>query len=178
VPDRYLIDANIHDKIVDAPGMLDLARRLVEDGAVVLLSTYVQADEIAATPDRDRARSLATVPVETVPVYGIVLGYWRLGMAPVSEREPFESLRGGNLDHTEDALIAATAQYEGATLVTEDVTLAKRAKREGIPVIGWDDFHAASLFARRRVTRRTPSRADAKQPRPVAARRTATRLPP
>jgi hypothetical protein len=87
----------------------------------------VQADEVERTPDRERVRRLLTVPVEEVATYGFVVGYSRVGMARLSDPEPFESLRGGNLDHTEDALIAATADYENATLVTEDRRLRGRA---------------------------------------------------
>jgi rRNA-processing protein FCF1 len=61
-------------------------------------------------------------------------------MARLSDPEPFESLRGGNVDHTEDALIAATAEYEDATLVTEDRRLRGRAIKQGIDVIGWSEL--------------------------------------
>jgi predicted nucleic acid-binding protein len=142
VPDRYLIDTHIYDKIVDTPGALALVKQLVAAGRVSLLSTHVQADEIAATPDRERAGLLAAVPVELVPTSGAVYGTSAFGMARYGEPESFESLHGGNPKHTEDALIAATAQFEDATLVTEDVTLTKRATREGIAVIAWDVLYA------------------------------------
>jgi hypothetical protein len=142
VADRYLIDSNIHDKLVDTPGALDLANQLVASGAVSLLGTHVQADEVAATPDPERARLLASVPVEPVPTYGAVFGLSRFGMARFGDSEQIESLRRGNPGHTKDALIAAPAKYEDATLVTDDAALAKRAGREGIAVIGWNDFYA------------------------------------
>lgn len=139
-PERYLIDSNIFDKLADDEATLKVATRLVESGHVVFLSTHVQADEIARTPDPDRLHRLLSVPVEEVPTYGFVVGYSRIGMARLSESEPLESLRGGNLDHTEDAMIGATAQFEGATLVTEDRTLRSRAQKQGIAVIGWSEL--------------------------------------
>jgi predicted nucleic acid-binding protein len=142
VADRYLIDSNIHDKLVDTPGALELADQLVRRGTVSLLGTHIQADEVAAIPDPERARLLASVPVEAVPTFGAVYGLSRFGMARFGDSEQIESLRRGNPDHTKDALIAATAKYEDATLVTEDATLAKRARSEGIAVIAWNDFYA------------------------------------
>jgi predicted nucleic acid-binding protein len=140
VPEHYLIDSNIFDKLIDEPETLELASQLVESGALELLSTHIQADEIARTPDAERLRRLLRVSVEQVPTYGFVLGSSRLGMARLSESESIESLRKGNLDHTEDALIAATAQFEGATLVTEDRRLAGRARARAIAVISWQEF--------------------------------------
>ena len=139
-PERFMIDSMIFDKIIDEPTAAELVRRLATSGVLVLLATHVQIDEVARTSDEDRRNRLLAVPVESVPTYGVVLGISRLGQARLSESEPLETLRGDNLDHTEDALIAATAQYEGVTLVTEDRTLTSRAGNQGIPVCNWQAF--------------------------------------
>ena len=146
---RFLLDSMIHDKLVDEPRALQLAADLAANGSLVLLSTHIQRDEIAKTPDKERATLLSSVPVEFVPTYGIVAGISRVGMARLSESEPFETLRGGNLDHTEDALIAATAHYEDATLVTEDQTLASRARKQDVPVLSWGEFYSLMLESER-----------------------------
>ena len=65
MPDPYLIDSNIYDKIVDVPGAFDLVTKLVGDGKIKLLTTHVQADEIADAPG-PRLASLLTVPTERV----------------------------------------------------------------------------------------------------------------
>ena len=140
VPERYLIDSMIHDRIADDPLALRLVKDLVEAAAIVLLTTHVQEDEITRIPNAARVKQLLQVPVKRVPTLGLVLDYSRIDAARLSEAEPFESLRRGNLNHTEDALIAATAQYESATLVTEDQTLTRRAKAQGISVVSWDAF--------------------------------------
>jgi hypothetical protein len=139
---RFLLDSMIHDKLMDEPGALELATELVSRGSLTLLSTHIQNDEIARTPDAERAARLATVPTESVPTYGFVVGMSRIGMARIGHAEPIDALRAGNLDHTEDALVGATAQYEDATLVTEDRRLASRARKQGIAVMDWDEFHA------------------------------------
>jgi hypothetical protein len=44
VPERYLIDAMIHDRVADDPHALRLVKDLVEAAAIVLLTTHVQED--------------------------------------------------------------------------------------------------------------------------------------
>ena len=117
-----------------------MVKDLVEAAAIVLVTTHIQEDEIRRIPDAERVKQLLGLPVEQVPTCGLVAGYSRVGAARVSEAEPFESLRRGNLDHTEDALIAATAQYESATLVTEDKGLIRRANAQGVSVVRWVAF--------------------------------------
>ncbi len=66
--------------------------------------------------------------------YGAVLGTSRLGLARYGETERVEAIRSPSGRHTNDALIATTAQGEGAVLVTEERRLRNRARREGIEV--------------------------------------------
>ena len=136
-----MLDSNVFDKLVDDRDALALVRRLVESGEVVLLSTHVQADEIARTPDLERRALLMSIPVQHVPTFGFALDYSRLGAARLGDSELLESLRRDNLENTEDALIGATAVFEQATLVSEDRTLAKRARAQGIDVLDWSQFH-------------------------------------
>jgi rRNA-processing protein FCF1 len=140
--EQFLIDSHIHDRIIDVPSALDLVTKLVRNGTIRLLTTHVQADELARTPDEQRRAALMAVPAERVLAYGFVLDTSRLDEARLGESGPIESLRRGNPVHTEDALIGASAQYENATLVTEDRTLRFRAGEQGIPVLSWLDFHA------------------------------------
>lgn len=145
--DTYMLDSNIFDKLIDDDEALKAAGTLVESGQVRLISTYLQRDEIERTADTERRSRLLSVPCEEVPTYGIVAGYWRIGMARLSEAEPFETLQGGNVNHTEDALIAATARYERATFVTEDRTAASRSRKQGIPTIGWAELRSRLTLA-------------------------------
>jgi predicted nucleic acid-binding protein len=73
-----------------------------------------------------------------VPTYGFVLDVSRLGMARLEEPAPIKAIRAGNWEkHTKDALIAATAQYEGLILVTEERRLTNFARRE-LKLTVWD----------------------------------------
>jgi rRNA-processing protein FCF1 len=68
----------------------------------------------------------------------------------LSGPEPFESIRG-EIDHTEDALIAATAQYETAVLATEDQRLIAKARAHAVTVIGRQEFYGRlAVLARAR----------------------------
>jgi predicted nucleic acid-binding protein len=137
---RYVLDSMIHDRLADDAVVLRLAQDLVEAGIVVLLTTHIQHDEISRIPDAQRVEQLLQVPVERVPTFGAVFGVSAYGEATYGESDAFESLHRGNPVHTEDALIAATAQYQSATLVTEDRTLTRRAEANAIAVVNWDVF--------------------------------------
>ena len=95
MPEQFLIDSNIHDKIIDIPGALDLITKLVRNGTIRLLTTRVQADELARTPDEQRLAELMTVPTERVLTYGFVLGYSRIGEARLSKSEPMSHSAAG-----------------------------------------------------------------------------------
>jgi predicted nucleic acid-binding protein len=143
---RYLLDSNIHDKLIDERLALERFKLLTEEGEKVVFSTHIQADEIARTPNSERVHQLGNVPVQRVPTSGVVLDASRFDEARFSEAEPIETLRGDNWPkHTRDALIAATAGYESATLVTEDRGLRTRARARGIAVIDWPHFRSSVL---------------------------------
>lgn len=127
--ERYLIDSNIFDRIIDEAGMLDLVSRLHRDGVIELLATHVQRDELANVPDPERRDRLLTVPVNDVPTFGFVIDVSPLGQARLAPEEPFETLRAGadRMKRTNDALISMTAQFEQATLVSEDKDMRERA---------------------------------------------------
>jgi len=102
--ERYVIDSNIFDKIVD-DGLTEAVTRLARAGRLVLISTHVQRDEIERVQDRKRLARLLEVPVEQVPTFGFVIGESRIGMARLGPTEPFETLRSGadRMTRTRDA---------------------------------------------------------------------------
>jgi hypothetical protein len=93
--------------------------------------------------DAARLGRLLNVPARRVPTSGFIVGVSRLDEARLSEPEPIESIRGENWEkYTLDALIAATADYERAGLVTEDRTLRARAIAQGINAVDWAAFRS------------------------------------
>jgi hypothetical protein len=143
VIERYVIDSNIFDRFEADSTALALAEQLVAEGKLELLTTHAQIDELSRIGDADRLGRLLSVPARRVPTSGLILGVSRLDEARLSEPEPIESIRRENWDkYTLDALIAATADYERAGLVTEDRTLRARAIAQGINAVDWAAFRS------------------------------------
>jgi hypothetical protein len=134
--ERYLLDSMIFDKIVDTPGALELAEELTAQGKIDFVTTHVQEDEHSEA-DPERAARLASVPRSRVPTSVFVIGVSPLNGGRLGNEEPFESLRGTK-KHTKDGMIAATAEYEGVPLVTEEKRLTGRARQQGIEVWNWE----------------------------------------
>ncbi|WP_196054660.1 PIN domain-containing protein [Nocardia aurantiaca] len=136
---RVVVDANAMDPIVDLPGAYEVIRNSVDQGRLEVLFTHVTIDELAATPDEERRRLLLLLVVELghlIPTGASVLGFSRVNFARLtSDAEALEAFRSGNIDHTRDALVAATAQFEQCALVTSDKRLRNRARARGIEVI-------------------------------------------
>ncbi len=74
---------------------------LLERGDVELVSTHIQADEIARTPDAEKRERLKGVPTRSTPTAGIVLNASRLDMSAFADAGPIEAVRRGNVNHTE-----------------------------------------------------------------------------
>jgi rRNA-processing protein FCF1 len=141
--DRYLIDSMILDRIAETVGALDLVQQLRAAEQVELVVTHIQEDEIAEIKDARKRAAISAIPRTVAATYGFVVGVSRVGMARLGEDHPIEAIRGSNWQkYTNDALIAATAQFESAVLVTDDRRLRTRAVRElGIEALGWPAFH-------------------------------------
>jgi predicted nucleic acid-binding protein len=141
----FFIDSNIFNKIVNEPGAFALVTRLVRRGAIELLVTHVQIDQIAATRDEERRKKLLrVVPLcREVPTHGLIYGVSKYGKArytsePVSRDVAAIQRR----NKAKDALIGATAKWDGATLVTEDRKFHEDASGLGIAVLWWSEFIA------------------------------------
>jgi predicted nucleic acid-binding protein len=143
---RVVFDSNAIDPLIDVPGAYETMRSAVDQGQLEVLFTHITIEELAATPDEDRRSRLLLQLValgHLVPTGALVLGYSRLGFARFgSDDEALEAFRSGNVDHTRDALIASTAQYERCALVTDERRLTNRARERGVEVITTHDLLA------------------------------------
>jgi hypothetical protein len=101
-------------------------------GRVELLTTHVQEDE-----DLRGSTAAARLPLRKVKTHGAVLGLSRLGEARFGDVELIRALRDGNLAHSPDAIITATASAEGAVLVIRDRKAVARLKRSGLDLEVW-----------------------------------------
>jgi hypothetical protein len=105
-------------------------------GTIELLMTHIQQDELFAMQDHEKRSRIFTIPYVITPTYGMVLGTSKPGLARFGEAAKLDAIRSPVGGHTNDALITTTAQYEGATLVTNDKRLGRFARQVGIAV--WD----------------------------------------
>lgn len=147
---RVVVDSNAIDPLVDRPGAYEVMRSSVDRGQLEVLFTHITIEELAATPDEERRSRLLLQLVglgHLIPTGAFVLGFSRLGFARFgSDDEAFEAFRSGNVGHTRDALIAATAQYEQCALLTGEKRLTNRARERGVEVITPDDLLAELGF--------------------------------
>ncbi len=133
------MDSNAIDPIADTPGAYEATRAAVDAGRVELLFTHVNIDELAAVPDLERRSRLLLTLVDLgrlIPTGACALNFSRLNFARLNDDEQvFEALRSGNIDHTRDALIAVTADFEQCALVTNERRLTNRARDRGLEVL-------------------------------------------
>jgi len=134
-----LLDSNAIDPFVDVPGAYEAAEKAITDGTHELVFTHVNIDELAEVPTVDRRQRLLLAMVglgRLVPTGAAVFGHSRLNWSRlVDDADVFEAVQSGNIDHTRDALLAATAVFERCPLVTNDKKLRKRATGRGVQVI-------------------------------------------
>lgn len=137
----FLLDSNVYDVLVDTPELYGLVIEACENGRIELLMTHIQLNELTNHPDDAVRAAIFAIPLIVTPTYGVVMGVSKLGLARLGEPEPIEAIRSSSGNHTNDALIATIAQFEGAVLVTEDNRLTKRARAEGIEVWTAEELH-------------------------------------
>jgi predicted nucleic acid-binding protein len=147
-----LFDGNVLDWLHARPDALRTVREAIAGGRLRLVSTHVLEDELTAIADPERLAILEALEHEfageRVPTRGFVFDISRLDQAALfseSDADLFHTLNVRNPKHAEDALLALTADREGAVLVTCDDRFTKRAQRQAITVL-----HPSDLLQRLR----------------------------
>lgn len=135
---KFMMDTNIFDLLVASDEVAANVRRLAENGQVEIITTHIQEDELNNIPAVEKRNKIAAIPRRVIPTTGFVLNYSRLGMARLGGGTIIDDFRQGNLRHTPDALIAATADGYADILVTQDKTLTSRARTLRLNVDVWD----------------------------------------
>jgi predicted nucleic acid-binding protein len=146
-PILALFDGNVLDWLYKQPAELRTVREALEEGRLRLVSTHILDDEAGASTD---PKVLAFKPAlarevegERLPTRGFVFDISRFDQAALfsePDADLFDTLSVENPNNAEDALLALTADREGAVLVTEDKDLRKRAKRHGITALDPSDL--------------------------------------
>ena len=109
---RFLLDSNVYDLLVASPEIQERVVDACEEGTVELLMTHIQVDELTAMSDTVKSGRALAIPFTPVATFGVVLGTSRIGLARFGDAELIDSVRSDEWNHTNDALLAATAKYE------------------------------------------------------------------
>jgi hypothetical protein len=150
-PLRVLLDTHVVDALAADVGLLEQLRTAVEHGQIKVTITHLQIDEVIAIPDNDKRAAhraalvnvLAHLPAERIPTYGFVVGRSRIGNARVIDDAGsafIERLRDGNLRHTVDAVLIATAWHEDAVFVTDDRRARRIALSNGVKAFNVEEL--------------------------------------
>lgn len=144
---RALLDSNAVDVIAAPPERYEAIQAAVAAGSVELLWTHITIDELSAIPDAEKRARLLTIAAGVCHfvLTGITVwdySRWNFARYGPDDPEAYEAFRVGNLKHTRDVILAATAQYEDCPLVTFDGPLSGRARTRGIEVWTPDELAA------------------------------------
>jgi len=115
---RLMLDTNVYDLIVARRGFAERLNQAVLAGAIEILKTRVQDEEIARIPNARKRAAMRAIRSRVVPVSAAA---WSGPRAP-----------------SEDAQILATAAEAVDVLVTEDKEMRERAAAQPIEVWGFD----------------------------------------
>ena len=111
----------LHDDPAGRGAVLDAIRR----GELLLLTTHVQEDQVAAIRDPVRRKALQKLPRTVVPSAVVVAGVTRTGRARVNADSSYARMR--EMRHYQDSLIADATAARADLLVTDDRRLAREA---------------------------------------------------
>jgi len=141
-PERFVLDGNIFDKIVEDELMFELVRELDRVGAIELLVTRKQNDELVEIPDAEKREKIAQVPRKSAPCTNAVLGEMTLGSARLGTTGRISDAVGDA-----DRVVGGEAKAQGLRPVSEDRRFRNGALREGLEPWDWDAFatHLRSL---------------------------------
>jgi len=113
---NFMLDSNAHDAILHH-GLSKKIAELVGTGRIVILTTHIQQDEIAETPDLDKRANLQSIGAKRVATSGALWGLSRWGAAEFGDGSgdvKIGDVRTDGPRHIADALIGATAAAKAA----------------------------------------------------------------
>jgi len=90
---KFMLDSNVYDLLVASPDAKAAAMQRSREGRDVLLMTHVQNDELREIPDREKRTSIADIPTQIVPTYGVVFDVSAIAHASVKPRRSTRYVR-------------------------------------------------------------------------------------
>jgi predicted nucleic acid-binding protein len=144
-----MIDTMVFDALHDDPDGRAAIDDAIRHGELVLLTTHVQEDQIAAIRDNARRKALQRLPRTVVPSSVVVEGVSRTGRARVNPGSAYARMR--DVRHFQDSLIADATAAQADLLVTDDRRLAREAYDAGSDV--WSSAELLDWAKGRRAKR-------------------------
>ena len=127
---KIMIDSQIYDLVANTPGLAESLNALQRGGALTILSTHIQEDELASIKDAGKEARMAVIQRVQVPTAGGVYGVPKYDGGTYGDGSDsgisIDEVRIPSKGHTRDALIATSASKHADVLVTEDGRLARR----------------------------------------------------
>lgn len=137
---RVVLDTVIYNRAVEYPVFGKNLWEACQLGYLRLVSTHVQRDQLAATPDAAKRETLLALFDATSPALNATaalvwdVSKWDQAEFPNEERTDFfakvlQGLGAANPGHASDALLAVTAFAHAEMFVTADVGLLRRTRK-------------------------------------------------
>jgi len=129
-PLLFLLDSNAYDLVIEYPKLMEALNELHSSGRISLLFTHIQYDELCGVfhkGDVDRFQEMMRIPGINTPIYGVVPGKTPFGLAMWSDLDSALRVQSTTPKNLNDRLLIETVLHYGATLVTGDIRLQKRA---------------------------------------------------
>jgi predicted nucleic acid-binding protein len=145
-----MVDTMVFDALDADPPAWQAVLDAVREGELLLCTTHVQEDQLAAIPDPARRKALQRLPRQVVPAAGGVAGVFRTGRVRYTDDAAGDALRFGSR-HSQDDLIADAAIVQADVLVTEDRRLIAATRERGLAV--WQTAELVAWAAGRRLRR-------------------------
>ena len=135
--ESFLIDTNIGDFLWNED-IIEKVNALIEEEKIRILVTHIQIDEWSNIPEEGKRSEIMDIGWEKIPTSGAVLDVSKFdncrlgdGSAGGLSIEVIRNQKDGEYTHTEDSLIASTAERDADCLVTEDRRLRNQVEKKG-----------------------------------------------
>ncbi|MCW2997596.1 MAG: hypothetical protein JWN65_1145 [Solirubrobacterales bacterium] len=144
-----MVDTMVFDALDADPSGWQAVLDAVRDGELLLCTTHIQEDQLAAIRDPVRRKALQRLPRQVVPAAGGVAGVFRTGRVRYTDDADGDALRFGSR-HAQDDIIADAAIVQADVLVTEDRRLIAATRERGLAVWQTAELIAWAFGQRRR----------------------------
>lgn len=135
--ESFLIDTNIGDFLWNED-LIEEVNALIEEEKIRILVTHIQIDEWHNISDGEKRKGIMNIDWKKISTSAAVFGVSRLDNSRFGDGsegglniEVIRNEENGKYTHTEDSLIASTAERDADCLVTADRRLRNQVEKKG-----------------------------------------------